>query len=200
MELNPCNTTWISCRGPYRIRLRAHLISTESTEAAAPSIWSCVMTFTRFLLPAMILLAFASTAFGQTYSDPLAYCKAVGTIDKPDARYTGPKLPAWMAKQLKMQPDQGKMMEWRCADGAVMACQYGANIPCDAKAVTSQNPPQPVTDYCRQNPDSQFVPMYVTGHNSAVSWACHGPKPVVLQSAPVDAQGYQQAYWHKVEP
>jgi hypothetical protein len=158
------------------------------------------MTLVKLFLLVMILLPLGSSAFAQSYADPMPYCKAVGTIDKPDARYTGPKLPAWMAKQLKMQPEQGKMMEWRCADGAVLACQYGANIPCDSKAVVNQTPTQATLDYCRQNPDSQFVPMYVIGHSSAVSWACHGPRPVVLHSAQVDAQGYQTEYWHKVTP
>jgi hypothetical protein len=158
------------------------------------------MMLAKLLLPVAILAALCSPAFAVTYSDPVPYCKAVGTIDKPDARYTGPKFPAWMAKDLKMSPDQGKMMEWRCANGAVLACQYGANIPCDSKADISQTPAQPIIDYCRQNPDSQFVPMYVTGHASAVSWACHGPRPEVLHSAQVDAQGYQSEYWHKVAP
>ncbi len=159
------------------------------------------MTMTRMFLPAVILVLWASPVFAQkTYSDPVAYCKAVGTIDKPDARYTGPKLPAWMAKQLNMQPDQAKLMEWRCAGGAVLACQYGANIPCDSKAVTSQKPTQPIIDYCKQNPGSDFVPMFVTGHDTTVSWACHGSTPAVIHSAQVDAQGYQTTYWHKVSP
>jgi hypothetical protein len=158
------------------------------------------MMLLRLFLPGLILAALTSSAIGQTYTDPVPYCMAVGTIDKPDARYVGPKLPAWMAKQLNMNPDMGKQMEWRCASGAVLACQYGANIPCDAKAVTNQKPTQPIVDYCRDNPDSQFVPMVVTGHSSAVSWACHGPRPVVLSSAHVDAQGYQSNYWHKVSP
>jgi hypothetical protein len=159
------------------------------------------MTMKRMFLPAVILVLWASPVFAQkTYSDPSAYCKAVGTIDKPDARYTGPKLPAWMAKQLNMQPGQDKLMEWRCAGGAVLACQYGANIPCDSKAATSQRPTQPVLDYCRQNPGSDFVPMVVTGHDTSVSWACHGSTPAVIHSAQVDAQGYQKDYWHKVSP
>jgi hypothetical protein len=159
------------------------------------------MTMKRMFVPAVILILWVSPVFAQkTYSDPAAYCKAVGTIDKPDARYTGQKLPAWMAKQLNMQPDQGKLMEWRCAGGAVLACQYGANIPCDSKAATSQKPTQPVIDYCKQNPGSDFVPMVVTGHDTSVSWACHGSTPAVIRSAQIDAQGYQTNYWHKVSP
>jgi hypothetical protein len=158
------------------------------------------MTRPKSLLLTALLFVLAIPALAQTYSDPVPYCMAVGTIDKPDARYTGPKLPDWMAKRLDMKPSQGKMMEWRCAGGAVLACRYGANIPCDAKAVTSQKPTPAITDYCQKNPDSQFVPMVVTGHDTSVSWACHGPRPVVLSSAPVDAQGYQTRYWQKVTP
>src|SRR6202007_1910319 len=107
---------------------------------------------------AVIFLA-TSPALAQTFADPVAYCKAVGTIDKPEARYTGPKLPAWMARDLNLKAGQSKMMEWRCADGAVLACVYGANIPCGSKANTSQTLTPAIADYCRQNPDSTFVPM-----------------------------------------
>jgi hypothetical protein len=158
------------------------------------------MTMRRLLFIAAAIVLTVSPAFAQTFNDPVPYCKAVGTIDKPDARYTGPKLPAWMAKNLNLKPSQGKMMEWRCTSGAVLACVYGANIPCYSKANTSQKPTQAIIDYCRQNPDSQFVPMVVTGHETTVSWACHGPRPVVIQSAPVDEQGYAKAYWHTVSP
>ncbi|MBV8675453.1 MAG: hypothetical protein JOZ33_18670, partial [Acidobacteriaceae bacterium] len=88
-------------------------------------------------LAAFFLLA-NSAALAQTFSDPVPYCRAVGTIDKPDARYTGPRLPVWMAEKLNLKPDQAKFMEWRCADGQVLACLYGANIPCDSKAITSR--------------------------------------------------------------
>ena len=95
-----------------------------------------------------IMLLMAAPAFAQkTYSSPVAYCKAVGTIDKPDARYTGPKLPGWMAKDLNLKTNQSKYMEWRCANGAVLACVYGANIPCDSKANTSEKPTSAIVDY-----------------------------------------------------
>ncbi|MBV8630332.1 MAG: hypothetical protein JOZ83_05370 [Silvibacterium sp.] len=149
---------------------------------------------------ALFLALGNAAALAQTYADPIPYCRAVGTIDKPDARYTGPKLPAWMAEKLNLKPDQDKFMEWRCADHQVLACLYGANIPCDSKAFTSRKPTQAVVDYCKQNPDSSFVPMYVTGHETSLSWACHGPRPVVIRSESVDAQGYVKAYWKAVSP
>ena len=153
----------------------------------------------RLCLAIFFFLA-SSAALTQTYMDPVPYCKGVGTIDKADARSTGPKLPAWIAEELNLKPDQGKFMEWRCAGGEVLACLYGANIPCDSKASTSRKPTQAIVDYCRQNPDSTFVPMYVVGHASSISWACHGPQPVILRAEAIDAQGYVRAYWKAVSP
>ena len=152
-----------------------------------------------FLVAALLLVA-ALPAFSQNFTDPAPYCQAVGTIDSPDARYTGPKLPGWMAAKLHLEPSQAKFMEWRCAQGAVLACLYGANIPCNAKAVTSREPTAAVSQYCQENPGSDFVPMYVTGHDTVVSWACQGPDPLVKNMEPVDAQGYAKSFWQAVSP
>ena len=73
------------------------------------------------MFAAVIMLWSVSPAFAESYMDPVAYCRAVGTIDQPDARYSGPKLPAWMAATLHLDPSQGKLMEWRCARGTVLA-------------------------------------------------------------------------------
>src|ERR671918_1505994 len=35
-----------------------------------------------------------------TFTDPFAYCAAVGTIDAPDSRYTGPNVPEAVARGL----------------------------------------------------------------------------------------------------
>ena len=37
-----------------------------------------------------------NAAHAQTFFDPLAYCKAVGTFDAPDKRYTGPSVTTHM--------------------------------------------------------------------------------------------------------
>jgi hypothetical protein len=90
----------------------------------------------------VIVLA-ASPASAQSFSDPVAYCRAIGTIDKPDARYNGPKLPLWMATKLHLDPSQGNLMEWRCAGGAVLACLYDANIPCNVGLTGRSGRPRP---------------------------------------------------------
>jgi len=147
-----------------------------------------------------LIMRAASPALAQSFSDPVAYCRAVGTVDKPDARYDGPKLPAWMATKLHLEPSQGNLMEWRCAGGAVLACLYGANIPCDAKAVTDRKPTPAISNFCRANPEAAIVPMVVTGHETVVSWACHAGQPAVTKVQAVDDQGYARAYWRPVTP
>jgi len=147
----------------------------------------------------MMLWSFAP-AFAEGYTDPVPYCRAVGTIDRPDARYSGPKLPAWMAATLHLDPGQGRLMAWRCARGAVLACLYGANIPCDAKADTSRTPTPAISGFCRENPNATFVPMVVTGHETVVSWACKNGQPLPAKVGAVDAEGYAKAYWRRVAP
>jgi hypothetical protein len=141
-----------------------------------------------------------SPAVAESYTDPVAYCRAVRTIDRPDARYGGPKLPAWMAEKLHLDPSQVKLMEWRCARGAVLTCLYGANIPCDAKADTSRTPTPAIAAFCRENPNATFVPMVVTGHETVVSWACKDGQPLPTKVGAVDAEGYAKAYWRRVAP
>ncbi|HUC65147.1 MAG TPA: hypothetical protein VMA53_06955 [Stellaceae bacterium] len=152
------------------------------------------------LMFAAVMLCSVVAAAAESFSDPIAYCRAVRTIDKPDARYDGAKLPAWMAAKLHLDPSQGKLMEWRCARGAVLACLYGANIPCDAKADTSRTPTPALAAFCRENPNATVVPMVVTGHETVVSWACKGGQPVPTKVGAVDAEGYAKAYWRRVAP
>ena len=156
------------------------------------------MTRQRVLFAAMTMVLGAISTSAQTFTDPVTYCRAVGTVDKPGSQYAGPKLPGWMAAKLNLKPDQANLMEWRCAKGAVFACVYGANIPCNAKAVISQKATPAIVEFCRQNPDSTFVPMVVTGHETTVSWTCHDTRPVVTKVGPVDSHGYAKAYWHRI--
>lgn len=146
-----------------------------------------------------------------TYSDPFAYCMAVGTIDAPDARYTGPQISdeivngfiAAAGLQASTEPMDmfKKMTIWRCMDGQVYACNFGANLPCDSKANTNQVPTPEMAEYCKANPDSDFIPMYVTGHDTIYSWRCVKGVPEMLeQIAQVDAAGYLANIWYPIVP
>jgi hypothetical protein len=153
----------------------------------------------------------AATEAPKTYSDPYAYCAAVGQIDTPDARYTGPKMSDALFKDYltaaKLDPtmdypDQFKQMTiWRCMDAKVYACNFGANIPCDSKANTDKSPTQAMSDFCKANPDSDVIPMAVTGHNVIYGWRCKGDVPEITeQFDTVDAAGYQSSFWVPLQP
>jgi hypothetical protein len=162
------------------------------------------------LAVAVILVSLSgcgATPTPATYTDPFAYCKAVGTIDTPGADYTGPKVPESVAKGLQQAmnaPDTPlNVLEsgsfWRCVDGSVYACFVGANLPCEEKANTDRTPTQEEKDYCQQNPTSDFIPAAVTGHNTVYEWRCtNGAPEIVKQVFQVDAQGYIADFWYKI--
>ena len=68
-------------------------------------------------------------AGSQSYTDPFAYCAEAGTIDVPDARYTGPALPDVIVQgylkanslDLSLAADENftKMTSWRCMNSRV---------------------------------------------------------------------------------
>jgi hypothetical protein len=156
-------------------------------------------------------LAQAEAASAQErFADPFAYCAAVGTIDAPDGRYDGPRMPDAVARGLKeavgMAPDapNGLLAEssvWRCMDGKVYACTVGANLPCSEKADTSRQPSQAVVDFCRQNAGVDVIPMVVTGRATVFEWRCEGSTPaIVRQFAHPDAEGYLSGIWYEIGP
>ena len=147
----------------------------------------------------------------NSVADPFAYCAAVGSIDKPDARYSGPKITDAIIKgYLKaagLDPNTPfsdqfrKMTIWRCMDQKVYACNFGANLPCDSKANTDKTPTQAMADFCKDNLNADFIPMYVTGHTTIYSWHCVKDTPALLdQIEKVDAAGYLSEIWYAISP
>ncbi len=142
------------------------------------------------------------------FSDPFAYCAAIGTIDKPDARYSGPKIPDTILQGLKTASGASADLPlevlangsvWRCMNGEVYACFVGANLPCESKANVDQTPTQAEVDYCKTNPESDFIPAAVTGHETIFAWACKSGVPVVeKQVFQVDPQGYIKEIWYPI--
>ncbi len=153
----------------------------------------------------------APTPQPTAFTDPFAYCAAVGTIDAPDARYTGPKVPDAVINGFKKAAGLESSTEpsdvfqkatiWRCMGGKVYACNFGANLTCDSKADTNKTPTQAMADYCTANPGSDFIPMSVTGHATIYSWRCSQATPeLVQQIATVDPQGYLAQIWYPIQP
>ncbi|MEM7222268.1 MAG: hypothetical protein AAF495_04775 [Pseudomonadota bacterium] len=158
------------------------------------------------------LLAFALGACAEqareqgSYSDPFAYCAAVGTADKPGAAYTGKPLPDDVAAALRQaigaSPDlPAATMTWRCMDGQVYGCTVGANLPCDQKADTSRQPSQAVRAFCTAQRDADAVPASVTGRATIYAWRCEYGRPKIAQRiATPDAQGYLADIWYPLSP
>jgi hypothetical protein len=130
-----------------------------------------------------------------TFDDPLAYCAAVGTIDQPDSRYTGPRAPevvraglgATFGNPNAVLPAQGIFL--RCMDGRLLACTVGANLNC-GKADTSTTPTPAMVQFCAGNPDSDFIPLAVAGHEGIYAWQCRAGQPsIAKQVLHVDPRG-----------
>ena len=152
-----------------------------------------------------------NTSTVGSFTDPFAYCAAVGTVDTPDIRYTGTPIPDQIiigfkkAAGLEASTEPIEMFKkttiWRCMNSKVYACNFGANLPCDSKANTDRTPSQAVEDYCKANPNSQVIPMSVTGHDTIYSWRCVEDNPQLLeQIGQVDAAGYLAQIWYAIEP
>jgi hypothetical protein len=134
----------------------------------------------------------ASSGAGQTFSDPFAYCRAVGTIDEPDQRYTGPRKPQAFWRAFEMDGSHG-MLEWRCMDRTVYACASG-NSPICGKMGPNDNIAA-IRQFCREQPNAIGVPAAVTGR-FPVTWRCRQGKPIMEQGDfRVDNQGYPVEYW-----
>lgn len=148
----------------------------------------------------------SATADGQTYTDPFAYCAAVGTVDSPDARWAGSPVPVAVARGLAraLNVPMGEHFQkgtyWRCMGGQVYACTVGANIPCLSPANTSRTPTPGMIAYCQTNSNADFIPMYVRDRANIYDWRCQGGHPVITrQINQPDARGYLKNFWYRIE-
>jgi hypothetical protein len=187
----------------------------------------CLLSFSAILLTFVGLMACSSPAARQvtpapaassapgpgqqgTFTDPFTYCAALGTVDAPDSRYTGPKVPEAVARGLKkafgapadapLEPFLNSTV-WRCMDGTVYACMVGANLPCQEHADTSSRPTQGMTDFCKNNPRAEVIPAFATGRATVYEWKCTGGAPeIVRQFAQPDVRGFLSHIWYAISP
>lgn len=98
----------------------------------------------------------------------------------------------------KMPAEQVKVSTlYRCAEGRVLICSLGANLPC-GKANTSRDLPA-ADAWCAENPGADFIPMYVTGHDTIYRWHCDGPKAATSgEPLAVDRRGFISRFWKPV--
>jgi putative hemolysin len=143
----------------------------------------------------------------KAYKDPFEYCEDVKTVDKPDSRYKGYKTPESIIQAMIRQgivsadaPESfKKSFVWRCMNWQVFVCHFGANIPCLEKADLGKEPTQAMKDFCKSNPNSDFIPAVATGRITIYEWRCKNDKPVAVKNVlDVDVQGYIANFWHEL--
>jgi putative hemolysin len=146
-------------------------------------------------------------ANASSYSDPFAYCAAVGDIDAPDANYTGEAMPDSILQAMIQKgivtadapKDFQQHAVWRCMDKKVWACHFGANIPCTEKADLSQTPAAGMEEYCKANPNAENMPASAAGRTTIYEWKCKDAKPELVKPVlTVDSRGFIAAYWYEL--
>ncbi|MGB7126449.1 MAG: hypothetical protein WBD42_06445 [Methylovirgula sp.] len=151
----------------------------------------------RSVLTISLLMLLLPTAWaGAADRSPRAYCAHVGNDDA--ARPAPPVLAGAIKRLFHIAGKYAlETTQYRCAGGKVLLCTIGANLPC-GKANTSTELPG-VNDWCRQNPNAGFIPMYVTGHDTIYAWHCAGTvaKPGKKIGA-VGARGFFVEYWKEL--
>jgi hypothetical protein len=148
----------------------------------------------RWLIIFSILILSAAQAWaGMPDAAPRRFCARVGNDDT--LRPAPPALAGAIRRLFRIGGKYAlETTQYRCADGKVLLCTTGANLPC-GRANTSTDLPG-ASDWCRKHPDSDFIPMAVTGHDTIYAWRCEGPlaKPGKKIGA-VDARGFFEEYW-----
>lgn len=166
------------------------------------------------MMKGFVLLVFAVVLVGAcgggargSYSDPFAYCGAVGNQDDPstDARWTGVPYPdavvdglGTIIDFLGTREELAQQTLWRCMDGQVRTCYLGTNIPC-GPADTATEPSEAISQYCQEHPQAP-VPASVTGHATIYRWECRAGAAVIARTPlSADARGYVAEFWYLIE-
>jgi hypothetical protein len=86
----------------------------------------------------------------------------------------------------------------RCAGSRLLACVIGANLNC-GKANPSRSLPG-ASEFCRENPDADNIPMAATGHDTIFNWRCVGRRAVATKViVAVDPEGYDAGNWKELD-
>ena len=148
-----------------------------------------------------LLMTLLTASHAQAASDiSAAYCRRAGTDDQLRP------VPANLVSAFQRAFDLHAPAEYvihtgslRCADGVLLGCTTGANLPC-GKADTRRDIPGADT-WCRDNHDPSMIPAYVTGHASIYEWRCEGGRAVpVRQVQALDPHGFVAQYWRPLAP
>jgi hypothetical protein len=107
------------------------------------------------------------------------------------------ELQAQVAAAFNIATQSARDAVLRCDGTTLLACAVGANLNCD-KADRRRSLPG-ASAYCRANPDSKFIPMFVTGHATIYQWRCEGRRAIAGKAVvTVDPQGYAAENWKAI--
>jgi hypothetical protein len=148
--------------------------------------------------PAAIMLAACSMVRAHAET-PAATCARLGTDDlqRPIPATLVPAINAVFGTNMPVGVAVAATV-FRCLDGRMLVCTTGANLPC-GPANTSRTPGTGANAWCRDHPDTAFIPAVATGHDTIFVWRCQdGAARVVRQVQTVDARGFIAQYWKEL--
>ena len=151
----------------------------------------------------LAVLAAFGRAEAETFTDPFDYCAAVRTIDRPDDHFVGRAPMAKALKAFDIGPGFEYLTEnnvvWRCVNGAVLACVWTNQEIC-VRADISRVPRKEMSGYCRQERNSEFIPLVYSGHQPMMyEWGCRqGVATILRQLFTPDDRGFSPDEWKRL--
>ncbi|MGH7101547.1 MAG: hypothetical protein ACREFJ_04040 [Acetobacteraceae bacterium] len=134
-------------------------------------------------------------------ASPAAACRRLGTDDqlRPIPGSLVPAATRLFGLEAMPANQVERSTVFRCFEGKVLVCNYGANLPC-GKADTRRTLAG-ASGWCATHPDAAFIPMYVTGHDTIYRWRCHGGQAVTTATIfSVDPRGFIRQFWKPAVP
>jgi hypothetical protein len=144
----------------------------------------------------LLLLLAAEQATAQ---DAVQLCREKGTDDdvRPIPQSLVPAAERIFGLRMRDQQVLHSTV-YRCADGHVLLCTYGANLPC-GKANSDRDLPG-AEAWCRDHPNATFVPRFAIPRGNIYDWGCAGGSPkVIKQIEEIDPRGFVARYWNPAD-
>lgn len=133
-------------------------------------------------------------------ASPAALCRRLGTDDRlrPIPRSLVPAATRLFHLQAAPAALIRRATYFRCFAGRVLICNLGANLPCGKADMRRDLPAAEL--WCAGHPGSDFIPFYVTGHDTIYRWRCLG-KEAAAGGPPraVDPRGFLAPFWKGVD-
>lgn len=140
------------------------------------------------------------STYSAYFDDPFAYCAAVGTIDEPDGRWGGERIPSAIKNAFEITSNPNVTIHdipWRCVDESVKACLSWGTHWCGR---IRTEPNERVIEYCGSHANTDNAGgRALFGTDSAYFWGCRSGQPVIISNFyTVDSRGFAEEEWKTV--